>query len=255
MPFGHEQSFDLMELEEMARIDGVAPKALPRCDDRDRRRVALHGADLHRRSVRPEQHRVGEPERVESFARRMIGGNVERVEVVIVRLGFGADDDRESVADEIRAALLDDAPDGVDRTGGLRDGREGDVDRVGKFAVEAARLEALRRGPQLELHRPDGVVDDHACVAPLLGCEFADAAPQRRDFAAASEVRHAHVFKRLPVVRGFDRIGKPPLQFPKLILQFRHHSRKWKTPGRSFSPGAPKNRLTFGAAYLAADDN
>ena len=154
----------------------------------------------------------------------MIGGNVERVEVVVIRLGFGADDDGESVADEIRAALLDDAPDGVDRTAGLRDRREADVDGDRKLALETARLEPLAGGPELEFHRSDGFVDDHACVAPLLRCELADAAPQRRDFAAASEVRHAHVFKRLPVVRGFDRIGKAPLQLLELILQFRHHS-------------------------------
>ena len=38
---GDEQSFDLMKLKEMARVNGVATKALPGCDDRDRRLMAL----------------------------------------------------------------------------------------------------------------------------------------------------------------------------------------------------------------------
>ena len=67
-----EQPFDLMKLKEVARVDGIAAEALPRRDDRDRRTVLLHRADLHRRRVRAQQQRIGEPERVEVFARRMI---------------------------------------------------------------------------------------------------------------------------------------------------------------------------------------
>ena len=113
--FGNEQSFDLVELEEMARVDRIAAIAFPGRDDRDRRSVLLHRANLHRRGVRSQQHRVGQPERVEAFARRMIARNVERVEVIVSRFRLGPDDDGKAVPREIGAAVLDDPAHGMNR--------------------------------------------------------------------------------------------------------------------------------------------
>ena len=48
--------------------------------------VGEHGADLHRGGVRAQQAPVGEVERVVHRPRRMIGGDVERFEVVEVVL-------------------------------------------------------------------------------------------------------------------------------------------------------------------------
>ena len=104
MPFGDQQPFDLIELKEMARIDRVAPIAAARRDDRDRRLVLLHRANLHRRGVRPQQQRVGDKERVEAFARRMSRRNVERVEVVVIGLDFGAEHDGEAAPLKVRAS-------------------------------------------------------------------------------------------------------------------------------------------------------
>jgi hypothetical protein len=59
--FGHEQSFDLVKLKEVTRVDGISAKAFAWSDDRDRRPVFLHRSDLHRRRVRAKQQRIANP--------------------------------------------------------------------------------------------------------------------------------------------------------------------------------------------------
>ena len=45
-----------------------------------------HGTDLHWRGVRTQQPAIGKIKRVVHGARRMIGGNVQRLEIVESRL-------------------------------------------------------------------------------------------------------------------------------------------------------------------------
>ena len=65
-------------------------------------------AHLHRRGVRAQQTAVFQPERVLHVARGMIGGDVERVEVVVLGFDLGAVEYGESQGDEqIFEFLLD----------------------------------------------------------------------------------------------------------------------------------------------------
>ena len=109
----------------MRLVEVVAAVDAARADDPHRRLVPLHVADLHRRGVRPQQRRgalvarraalrsrrpalaapIGadrehrprprllEVERVLHVARRVIGGQVQRFEVVVVVLGLGTVED------------------------------------------------------------------------------------------------------------------------------------------------------------------
>jgi hypothetical protein len=59
--FGYQQSFDLVELKEVARVDGISPKTFSRSDDGNRRPVLLHRSDLHRGGMWAQQQRVANP--------------------------------------------------------------------------------------------------------------------------------------------------------------------------------------------------
>ena len=109
--FGDEQSFDLMELKQMPRVDRVAPVAFARerrpqsaADDACMVRICIGDVCGRSSSVSVSEKRI------EAFARRMIGRNVQGVEIVVVGFDLGADDDGESVASKIRARVFDDAP-------------------------------------------------------------------------------------------------------------------------------------------------
>ena len=115
--------FDLMELIEMARVDGVAAVGFAGHDDRDRRSGFAHRAHLHRRRVRA-QHEIGpQVKRVEAFARRMIRRDVQRVEVVGVGLDLRTLQHGEAEPREVPPDVVHHAPDRMDRTdarGGCR---------------------------------------------------------------------------------------------------------------------------------------
>ena len=112
------EALDLVELRRVRRV-AVRPVDAPGDDDRDRRRLLLHRADLHRRGVRAQYDLVraaarlavrGEDvERVRARARGVRRVVVERVEVVEDGLDLGALLDREAEAAE---DVLDLAPRG-----------------------------------------------------------------------------------------------------------------------------------------------
>ena len=64
------------------------------------RTQALHAAHLHRRSVGAQQIAVGQPEGILHVARGMVGGDVQRVEIVIFVFHFGAIQHGETERDE-----------------------------------------------------------------------------------------------------------------------------------------------------------
>ncbi len=119
------QPFDLVELHLRAGGDLLVAEAHPRQDDAHRRRVLrvqrgvlAHGADLPRRGVRAQQQRViaalragVDVEGVLHLARRVVGREVEQLEVVLVRLHLAR-------AVDLEAHLAEDAVDLAQRLGG-----------------------------------------------------------------------------------------------------------------------------------------
>ena len=93
------QPFDLVEHVAVRRVGIVAAIDFARHDDAHRRRLLLHGANLHGRSVRAQQVAAASAFDVESVhvvARGMMLGNVERLEIVVRRLDLGPFDHAEA---------------------------------------------------------------------------------------------------------------------------------------------------------------
>ncbi len=130
------QTLDLVEHRRVGLV-GIEPVRAPGNDDADRRLLRLHGADLHRRGMRAEQHaravllRV-EEERVVHLARRVSLGKIERGEIVVVGLDVRPLGDGEAEVGENRGDLVDHLADRMDAAGFERRGaeRQRDIDNV-----------------------------------------------------------------------------------------------------------------------------
>ena len=113
-----DQALDLVE-HRRVRLVAVAAIGAARDDDADRRLLAQHGAHLHRRGVRAQQQpravrlRI-EEERVVHVARRMILGEIELGEVVVVGLDVGTFGDGKAHVGEDRGELVDHLADRMD---------------------------------------------------------------------------------------------------------------------------------------------
>ncbi len=92
----------------------------------------LHRADLHRRRVRAQQPPVAEIEGVVHRARRMVGGNVERLEVVEVVLDFRPFRELNPALPEDRLDAQARARHGMQAADGLPATGQRDVDRAGR---------------------------------------------------------------------------------------------------------------------------
>ena len=79
--FVNKQSLELMKHRRMTDIR-VNPIDAARCDQSQWRTLGLHGADLHRRCVRTQQVAVFKIERVMHGPRRMIGRDIQCLEVM-----------------------------------------------------------------------------------------------------------------------------------------------------------------------------
>ena len=117
------ESLDLFERRGVRRIERVAAIDHARHDHANRRLGCVHDADLHRRRMRAQQQAPGtlllgrgrhvEVEGVVQVHRRVIGGEVEREEVVPVGLDLGTQGDGEAQGAEDLRDLLDDRGDGM----------------------------------------------------------------------------------------------------------------------------------------------
>ena len=106
--FIHVEPFHLVELREMRGIDFVAAIRGAGRDDADRRRAAFHRANLHRAGVRAQQSAIGQIKGVLLVARRMIGGRVERIETMPLRLDVRPIGEREAhAAENLDRAILE----------------------------------------------------------------------------------------------------------------------------------------------------
>ena len=131
----HGQALHLMEHGKVRGIGGLAPVHAARRDDEHRRLLRLHGPDLHGGRLRAKEQ-VGpaghvDVQRVLHGSGRMVGPDVEGLEVVPVRLDLWAlhhaiPHPREHVDD-----LVLDRRERMQRAGTEPPARQRDVDRVG----------------------------------------------------------------------------------------------------------------------------
>ena len=163
----------MRQIEVVAAIDRTDP------DEPYRRRIVLHVPDLHRARMRAQQrqrswnctaprrsggNRILQVERVLHVPRGMIGGHIERFEVVIVVFDLGAFEHLVAEAREDLDHFIADQAERVTMAKLRRAAGQRDVDRVGgtrsRRTVSRSAI-ALRRFPQLVIARPSSF-----CSAP-----------------------------------------------------------------------------------------
>ena len=146
------EAFDLMKHEGVRGVRIVAPIDFARHNDAHGGLALLQGANLHRRGVRAKQQRAGsafgqfEIKRVHVVANGMVLGNVQRFEIVVRRLDFGAFDDREANGKEDIFDFLEDLADQVmEPIGRMTPGRERSIRSFALAAVASAPASMARR--------------------------------------------------------------------------------------------------------------
>src|SRR5690606_30398065 len=205
-----QQAFHLVEHRRVGDIRVAAIHA-SRADDADRRLPAFHGAHLHRRGVGAQQHVGVEVEGVVHGPGRVVAGNVERFEVMVVVLDFRTLG--HAVADmgeELLDALLG-AGHRVQAARGLAAARQGDVDTFG------GQPGLQRGGFQLRLARGEGAldlvtggIDARAGLGALLGGKLAEGLHLQGYFALLAQVLDPDLFEGVGVcaaLHGLQRLG------------------------------------------------
>ena len=159
---------------------------------------AQHGADLHRRGVRAQQHARAvrlrrEVERVVHLAGRMALGEVQRGEVVVVGLDVRPFGDREAHVGEDRGELVDHLADRMDAAdlGRRLAHRQRDVDASRWRAARRAPrpCSASRRASSAALTRSLSPLIAGPCSLRSSGVMAAERLQQRRDRAASCRAR------------------------------------------------------------------
>ncbi len=176
------EAFDLRECRGMRWIEGILAVAHARDHASHRQLLVQQGADLHRAGVGTEQlastpltRKLGEVEveRVVLVQRRMVVREVERVEIVPLALGLGAERHDEAELAENAADLVDHAGDWM--------GRSNPLLAAGHGPVDGGLLGALRCQREFRLPAIDGLLErlldaiDRCTECPaLLGRELGD---------------------------------------------------------------------------------
>ncbi len=152
---------------------------------------------------------VVEVEGVGVVPRRMIRGDVERLEVVKVVFDLRAVLDGEAHLPEDRLQLEPRPGDRVQRAAPAAAGRQGHIDPL-PFELDRVGGRRRRRGGLLDalLDALLQLVDRLAGLLALLGGQLAELLHQRRDFPLASEEAQAQLFDRIGVAGIRDRLGE-----------------------------------------------
>ena len=244
--FIDHQALDLVE-HGRVRLIGIAPVGAARHDDAMRRRLAPHGANLHRRGVGAEQAPLairvrGKVEGVHHLARRMLGRNVEGGEVVEIVLDVGALDHREAHIGEDRRDFVEHLAHRVDAPFMLRPDRQRDIDGL----LAEPILE--RHGREIALAVLDGCahavldrVEGAGALFALLARNLAQAAHQLGELALAAERGDARRLETLEIAGRGDGAEELPFQ----LVKFLH---------RSCAPRATKKGATQAAPCTISQD-
>ena len=139
--------FDLVEHRRVAGVGRIVAMYRARNHDADRRLHLLHGANLHRRSVSPQQQTLalrlrflpGDEQRVLRVARRMVGRKIQRLEVVIVGLDHRPFLHRVAEIAEDGDDLVHRLDHGMFRAERAANAGEGDVEAVSRCSDRRSR--------------------------------------------------------------------------------------------------------------------
>ena len=166
--FVHHQPFDLVEHRAVGVVESVGAVHASRSDHAKRRCSLLHHPDLDRRGVGAQEAAVLEVEGVVHRARRVVGGEVEGFEVVVVVLDFRSFDDLEPDALEERLDSFESQGERVQTSRALAPPRQCHVDAA-RFEPGSDQIGAERFASPLErvAERPPGRVDAPAGFGPL----------------------------------------------------------------------------------------
>src|SRR5262245_15955098 len=121
------ETLDLLEHRCVGRVEWIAAIHLARNHDADRWPIRFEGTDLHRRRVRAQQELRTDVERVLRIQRRMVFGEVERIEVIALGLDFGPHRAREAELTEDLANLVHDLRDDVQTAAPLWAARQREI--------------------------------------------------------------------------------------------------------------------------------
>ena len=205
------EALDLMEHRRVRDIR-VAPVHGARRDHADRHALQLHRPDLHRRGMGPQQLAVAEIEGVVHRARRVVGGDVERLEVVEVVLDLGPLGHAESGAAEDRLDPQPRARDRMQPAGRLAAARQGDVDGAGATARESSAAASSSRAARIERGGDAAFASLIAapadCAPPPAACRGLSGNSVSSPFLPSDG--NAHVIERGQVRARCD-IGQQPL--------------------------------------------
>ncbi len=217
-PFIDRHPFELREHRRVRRVEEIAAVHVARREDANGRRVRLERAHLHRRGMRAQQRAALEVQRVVHVHRRMIGGEIQRAEVVPLRFRFGAGGDRESDLAEDRLDLLEHDRHGVLRAAPHAPRRHGRVERGprGRRRSERRRARIERRLERL-LH----TIRRRARLAPLGRRQRAERTHEIREPPAlATDERSARRRERIGRVGRRDHRESVPLEDACRLLEF-----------------------------------
>src|SRR6185312_14109133 len=167
------ESLDLVEHWRVRHV-GIAPIDPSWRHDCDRRALAQHGADLHRRGMRAQEAPVREIERVVHRPRGVIGREVERLEVVEIVLDLRTRGDLEARAAKDLLHAQARQRDWMEPAALLAAARQRDVDAAGgELPLDIRPRQRL--APRLDgsPHPLLGLVDPLAGRRPLGGREAA----------------------------------------------------------------------------------
>ena len=159
-----------------------------------------------------KQMAVGEPEGILHVARGMLGRNVERVEIVIFGLHFGAVQHREAErSEQVLDFVLDDG-DRMQAAGpGLGRGKRQVQPFLFEAGIQRSRCKCLFSCLKRSFERLFCGVEGLPGDLPLFGRELADV--DLREQPLAPEHVHAHFFERVQVLCLFNARQRARLQF------------------------------------------
>ena len=169
---------------------------LARGDDAHRGLALLHGTDLHRGGVGPEQHLVAEIKGVLHVPGRVVRRQVEGLEVIPVQFHLGAFHRLKAQVEEDVADLGHDAVQRVEPAPGQAPPRQGDVGD-GSFRLAGRSLqgaEGLIQGCFQGLFRPAGLLAD---APPDLRVQFAETPQDAGEVPFAAQIFDPQQFQFL----------------------------------------------------------